>query len=77
MNTKKIILILLVVMILALTIASTASAKKGTDPCDTAWAKFFKIADALSNSKATNPKAQTAQFNVLMRFYGEVLAACP
>ena len=76
MNMKKFILVLLVVMILALTIASTASAKKA-DPCDKAWAKFFKVAEALSHSKTTSPKAQAAHFKILNNLYADVLAACP
>ena len=77
MRVKKFILILLVVILVAMTIASTASAKKITDPCEKAWAKFLKVAEALSHSKTTSPKAQAAHFDILMRFYEDVLAACP
>ena len=76
MSTKKFILLLLVVIIFALTIASTASAAKAADACEKAILKFKKVATGLSHSKATNPIAIEAHNNLLDKLVVDLQVAC-
>lgn len=76
MNVKKFILLLTVVLIIALTIASTASAAKPADDCQKAIIKFDKVSRALDNAKTTSPNALEAHSRILFKLWTEIAIAC-